>query len=188
MSSERNVRIVDIEEVASLPGGPTKALDAWGYCYLKVQQGDETIAIRVKVVSVPQELIDTLNRRAPRPPAKTLMIDATSDEGRRLNLQGQGRQRVIMPDYSDPDYLEKEERHQLDFRREVVGRGVASKLQQPDGSPATTSEELYAALETNGLSGLHFAELAKTIMELTAWSEEERERFLTPPSGSSRAK
>ena len=68
------------------------------------------------------------------------------------------------------------------FRREVVGRGVAATLKMRDGSLAETPEQRYRALEERGLSGVHFTEIAQQILQLTQWTEEERDRFLTKRS------
>lgn len=175
------VRMLDIEDAQE-----DDAFSAWGYCVLKVQRGEETLGIRVKIISVPQELIDGLTKKAPRPPAKTVMIDPGSEDARRLGITS--RQKVIMPDYSDAKYQEDREAYELTFRREVVGRGVASSLSLRDGRKAETPEDRYRALDERGLSGLHFTELAENILRLTQWTEEERASFLTPSSASSPVK
>ena len=170
-------RLLDIEAIEE-----DDAFAAWGYCVLKVQRGDETLGIRVRIISIPQELIDEMSKKAPRPPAKTVMLDPGSEDARRLGVQT--RQKVIMPDYSDVTYQEAREAHDLAFRREVVGRGVASVLSLRAGGKAETPEDRYRALEERGLSGLHFTELAENILRLTQWTEDERESFLTPSSAS----
>ena len=75
-----------------------------------------------------------------------------------------------------------QEDYDLGFRREVVGRGVAATLKMRDGSLAETPEQRYRALEERGLSGVHFTEIAQQILQLTQWTEEERDRFLTKRS------
>jgi hypothetical protein len=65
----------------------------------------------------------------------------------------------------------------------VVGRGVASQLKLQDGSLASTPEQRYKALEEKGISGIHFAEIAQQILNLTTWTDDERTNFLTPVLG-----
>lgn len=171
---------LDIETISE-PG----AFLAWGYSRLKVRRGDHTLVVRVRIESVAQDLVESLRKAAPRPPQKTIMLDPQSEDGRRLGVTT--RQKAIVPDFTDPQYLEALEAHNLRFTREIVGRGVASKLTLRDGgSVAQTSEEKYQALTERGLSGAHFTELVQDILNLTAWTEDERENFLTRPSASGR--
>jgi hypothetical protein len=156
------------------------AFSAWGYVTLKVQRGDETLGVKVKITSVPQETIDDLRKKAPRPPSKTVMLDPSNPDHAALGVTT--RQKAILPDFSDEEFNVRREEHDLAFRREVVGRGVAVKLKLKNGSFAETPEERYRALEERGLSGIHFVEMATQILSLTQWTEEERERFLTKRS------
>src|SRR5262245_52434763 len=81
------------------------AFEAWGFVTLKVQQGNKTLGVKVKIVSVPQETIDSLRKGAPRPPAKTVMLDpANPDHAAILGPNGQ-RQKAIIPDHTDPEYI-----------------------------------------------------------------------------------
>jgi hypothetical protein len=177
--SNGNIRIVNIEDIQE-----ADAFKATGFAFLKVVRQGATVAVRVEITSVPQDVIDEVNKRAPKPPTRTLMIDPQSDEGRRLNITGAGKQRVMVPDYSDAQYQEKRDAHDQMFRREIVGRGVASNLKLKSGKMAETPQERYQALEERELSGLHFAELAESILKLTNWSEEERGNFTTPSMAS----
>lgn len=164
-------REVDIEEVGQ------DAFEAWGYVTLKVQRGDELLGVRVKIGSVPQETIDDLRKRAPKPPAKTTMLDPSMPEAAALGVTT--RQKAIIPDFTDPEYLRLQEAFELSFRRELVGRGVASNINLKDGTKAETPEQRYKALEERGLSGVHFTEIAQQILSLTQWSEDERTNFLS---------
>lgn len=168
------LKVVDIESVQE-----DDAFAAWGYVTLKVQRGEETLGIRVRVTSVPQEDIDAMRKASPKPPAKAMMLDPTNPDHQAMGITGT-RQKAILPDYSDPDFLEKKEAYDLSFRNEVVGRGMASKLSLKDGTPAVTPEQRYKALEERGLSGFHFSEIAQRILELTQWTEEERANFTKP--------
>ena len=169
------VREVNIEDLAD-----DNAFAAWGYVPLKVQRGDEVLAVKVKITSVPQETIDELRRKAPRPPSKTVMLDPTNPDHAALGVTT--RQKGIIPDYNDPEYSTANEEYNNSFRREVVGRGVASNLRLKDGTAAETPEQRYRALEERGLSGVHFTEIAQQILQLTQWSEDERANFSRTPS------
>lgn len=170
------VRIEDLQE--------DNAFKAHGYAYLKVVKGGQTLAVQIEITSIPQEVIEDFAKRAPKPPARTVLIDPTSEEGRRLGITGQGKQKVTIPDYSDAAYAEKQQEHDRAYRQTIVGLGVTSPLRLKSGKPAETPQEKYQALDENGLSGLHFAELAQSILKLTDWSEEERENFTTLSSAS----
>jgi hypothetical protein len=168
----REVNIEDLEDDA--------AFAAWGYVPLKVQRGDEVLAVKVKITSVPQETIDDLRKKAPKPPSKTVMLDPSNPEHSAMGITS--RQKGILPDWNDAEYTQAREEYDLTFRREVVGRGVASNLKLKTGQPALTSEERYRALEERGLSGVHFSEIASQILQLTQWSEDERANFTSKPS------
>lgn len=173
MAKIREVAIEDLEDDAA-------AFAAWGYVPLKVQRGDEVLAVKVKITSVPQETIDDLRKKAPKPPSKTVMLDPTNPEHAAMGITS--RQKGILPDWNDTEYTQAREEYDLSFRREVVGRGLASSLKLKSGKPAETPEERYRALEERGLSGVHFTEIAQQILQLTQWSEDERTNFLSKPS------
>ena len=168
----REVNIEDIQEDG--------AFEAWGFAHLKVQRGDETLGIKVRIGSVPQETIDAIRKTAPRPPAKPVMLDPTNPDHSAMGITT--RAKAILPDYADDDYLKAKEAYDLKLRNEVVGLGVASKLKLKDGSIAETPEQRYQALVERGLSGFHFGEIAQRIFELTQWTEEERENFMKSDS------
>lgn len=170
MAKVREVNIEDLEHDES-------AFAAWGYVPLKVQRGEEILAVRIKITSVPQEMIDDLRKKAPRPPSKDVMLDPANPDHAALGATV--RQKARIPDYNDPEYQAANEEYNTNFRREVVGRGVASALKLKDGTPALTPEQRYRALEERGLSGVHFTEIAQQILQLTQWSEDERENFLS---------
>jgi hypothetical protein len=168
-------REIDLDALAD-----SDAFEGWGYVTLKVTKGDEILGVRIRVKSVPQEQIDTIRKQAPRPPVKVVMLDPSNPDHAALGVTA--RQKGQIPDFGDPEYLAQKEAFDLKFRNAVVGLGVAVQLQLKDGTPATTSEDKYRALEERGLSGFHFGEIAQRVLELTQWNEEERERFLTKPS------
>lgn len=170
-------REVDIESFESEKDG----LLAWGYVTLKVRRDNEILGIRVKIESVPQELIDNLRKKQPRPPSKTVMLDPSMPEAQNLGVTT--RQKATIPDYNDPVYLEQLEEYNLQFRQEIVGRGLKSKLKLNDGVMAESPEQRYRALQERGITGIHFAEIAQEILNLTTWTEEERVNFLKPGSG-----
>lgn len=176
----QNFKQVDIEELQD-----DDAFSAWGYVTLKVQRGEQILGVRVKITSVPQEMIDDLRKKAPRPPTKMVMLDPSNPDHAALGATT--RQKAMIPDFNDAEYRLQQEEHDLAFRREVVGRGVASKLRMKDGQDAMSPEQKYRALEERGLSGLHFTEIATQILQLTQWSEEERANFLTRSSGGTLA-
>lgn len=178
MTKYREVDIESLEE--------KDAFAAWGYVTLKVQRGEETLGVRVKIGSVPQESIDELRRRAPKPPSKTVMLDPSMPEAAALGVTT--RQKAIIPDYNDEEYRIKLEEYDLMFRREVVGRGVRSPLKLEAGALAKSPEEHYKALEERGISGIHFSEMAQQILNLTQWTEDERANFLTKSSAKTPSK
>jgi hypothetical protein len=173
---------VDIEDVG------TDAFEAWGYVTLKVQRGEETLGVKVKIGSVPQESIDALRKTAPRPPSKTVMLDPSNPEHAAIPGVGNTRQKAIIPDYSDPEFQRNQEDFDLTFRREIVGRGVLSNLVLKNGDKAVNPEQRYRALEERGLSGIHFTEIAQQILALTQWTEDERTNFLSRGSASQKEK
>lgn len=174
--TESRFELVDIEQVQE-----PDAFSAWGYVTLKVQRGEKTQGIRVKIGSVPQEAIDDLRKKSPKPPSRTVMLDPSMPEAAALGVTT--RQKAIIPDYNDDEYRIKQEEFDLMFRREVVGRGVRSELplKEKGGAIAQTPEERYKALEERGISGIHFSEMAQQILNLTQWTEDERANFLTKP-------
>ncbi len=159
------------------------AFSAWGYVTLKVVRGEDLLGVQVKIRSVPQEIIDQLRKRAPKPPGKVVMLDPSMPEAAALGVTT--RQKATIPDFNDEKYRESLEEYDLMFRREVVGHGVSSalKLKKEGGRVAETPEEKYRALEERGISGIHFSEMAQQILNLTQWTEDERSNFLTAPSG-----
>lgn len=151
---------IDIEAVEA-----ADAFAAYGYARLKVQRGDKVQIIKVKVASLKTDELEALRKSAPKPPSK-MFTDPNS------------KQRVMIPDLTDTKYLTLAEEFNRQFTREVVGRGVTAKLTLTDGSVASTPEQVYQALLDRGLSGSQFAELTQTILNLTQWTDEEREKFL----------
>lgn len=168
----RTINIEDLED--------REAFGAWGYCTLKVQRGEEILGVKLKITSVPQELVDRLRRRQPKPPSKTVMLDPNTPEGQAMGVTT--RQKAIIPDYNDPVYSDQMEEYNINFRREIVGHGVGSQLKKTDGGIAQTPEEKYKVLEEKGISGIHFAEITQQILALTQWTDEERVNFLKPGS------
>ena len=167
-------REVDIEQAEQ------DAFEAWGWVTLKVQRGAELLGIKVKITSVPQETIDDLRKKAPRPPARAVMADPANPDHAALGVVT--RQKLILPDYSDSEYIARKDAYDISFRNEIVGRGVASKLTLKDGTVAETPEQKYKALEERGISGFHFTDIAQAILNLTQWTEEERTNFLSASS------
>ena len=173
--TQSKIRVVSVEDL-----NEQDAFAAWGYAHLKVQKGDETLAVQVKIGSVPQDVVDSLRRKAPKPPTKAVMGDPTNADHAAMGVTT--RQKLMLPDFNDDEYRVRQEEFDLNFRREVVGLGVLSKLKLKDGRIAETPEERYQALEDRGISGIHFSEIAQQILALTSWSEEERGNFSTTPS------
>lgn len=173
MATKGTYEEVDIESIQE-----DGAFEAWGFAHLKVQRGDKTFGIKVRIASVPQETIDEIRKTQPRPPAKPVMLDPTNPDHAAMGITQ--RAKAILPDYSDPEFIKAREAYDVKLRNEVVGLGVASKLTLKDGSIAETPEQRYRALVERGLSGFHFGEIAQRIFELTQWTEEERENFTNP--------
>jgi hypothetical protein len=170
-------REVDIEEIED------GAFEAWGIVKLKVARGPETLVIKVRVASVPQETIDEIRKGAPRPNPKTMMLDPSNPDHAAMGVTVRQKGQIL--DFSDPDYIKAKEAFDLKFRNEVVGRGVASKLKlKSTGAIATTPAEIYKALEEQGLSGFHFNDIAQGVLNLTQWTEDEREAFTVEHSAS----
>lgn len=174
---DQTYKEVSLSELEGETGGD--AFASWGFARVKVSRGDEILAVKIRVRSVPHELLEALRKSAPKPPSKTVMLDPKNPDHAALGATT--RQKAIIPDFNDADYVEKADAHQRQMTYEVVGRGVDETLKLRDGSPADTPAKVYKALEERGLSGTHFTEIAGTIMRLTDWSEEERENFLMKP-------
>ena len=170
MAETRRPTEVLLEDLAA-----DDAFQSWGYAHLKVTHGEKLLSVKVRVSSVPQDVIDEMRKKTPRPPAKTTTIEPGTDDARRMNVTT--RTRAIVPDFTNEKYQEDLEAHNLWFTQRVVGHGVTAPLTLKDGSPAATPEQKYRALQDRGLSGSHFAELAQEILRLTDWSESERESF-----------
>jgi hypothetical protein len=178
MTQVPTYREVDIEDISE-----REAFEAWGYVTLKVQRGPETLGVKVKITSVPQEKLDALRASAPRPPVRPVMLDPTNPEHAALGVQT--RRQGMLPDFGDEEYLTQKDAHDLRFRNAVVGLGVAANLKVPStGNVAVTADDKYKALEERGLSTFHFAELAQNILQLTQWKEEEKENFTKRVSAS----
>lgn len=155
------VETVDIETLGNDPD----AFAAHGIARLKVQRGDKLRIVAVRIKSMPQDELDDIRRRAPKPPSKMFTDPST-------------KQKVMIPDLTDAAYLEKAEQYQREFTKQVVGRGVDVKLTLQDGRTATTPEEKFEALQQRGLTGPQFTDLTNAILGLTQFSDEEREKFL----------
>lgn len=169
LKQKTEYEVVDIETISD-----DNPFHAFGYSYLKVQRGDVARAVKIRIQGCPQELVDNAAKRAPKPPSKATMLDPDSPEGRELGVRT--RQKAIIPDFTDADYQQKLEQHNIAFRQEVVGNGVISRLML-DGAEAVTPEQKYKALERMGLSSLHFNKLAEDILGLTKWSEAEEDKY-----------
>lgn len=170
--SSTKIREVGIGDLQNEEG----AFEAYGFARLKVVRGDETLAVKVKIISVPQEKMDALRQSAPRPPVRAMMLDPTNPDHAALGVTQ--RQKGLLPDYGDEDYLKAKEGYDIKFRNEVVGLGVAESLTlKESGAVAVTPEERYKALEERRLSTFHFGELAQAILALTQWTEDERANF-----------
>lgn len=171
MSTGDSFREVDVEDIKS-----DDAFYAWGWARLKVQQGDEVVIVKVKIRSIPQDFVDSLRSKTPRPPSRMMMVDPTTDDGRRIGAQTRGK--ALAPDYADEKYQAEMDDFNARFTKEIVGRGVISRLMlRQEGRPAETPEEVYRALESMGLAGAHFTELVTSILNLTSFSEDERAVF-----------
>ena len=170
MAETRRPTEVLLEDLAA-----DDAFQSWGYARLKVTHGEKLLSVKVRVSSVPQEVIDEMRKKTPKPPAKTATIEPGTDDARRMGITT--RTRAVLPDFTDEKYQNDLEAHNLWFTQQIVGHGLASPITLKDGSPAVTPEQKYRALQDRGLSGSHFAELAQEILRLTDWSESERESF-----------
>ena len=174
MAVKKQVTEISLNELAA-----EDAFQSWGYAYLKVTKGESAMRVKVRIRSVPQEVIDEIRKKAPKPPAHTVMLDPSSEEGRRLGVTT--RQKATVPNFSDAKYQEELEAHNLLFTQKVVGMGVDETLSLRDGSAAVHPEQKYKALQEKGLSGSHMVELSQSILKLTDWSEQEREDFFESP-------
>lgn len=177
MDQSSNYREVNIEDIQD-----ADAFQAWGYVTLKVQRGPEILGVKVRITSVPQEVVDALRKKAPRPPSKTVMLDPSNPEHAALGITT--RQKAIIPDFNDSEYRAAQDAFDESFRKEVVGHGVDVKLTLKTGVTAIEPEQKYKALEERGLSGIHFSEIAQQILALTQWTEDERSNFLNKSSAS----
>ncbi len=171
VKGDKKYEVMDIEEMFQ----EENPFQAYGYSYLKVTRGDITRAVKIKIQGMPQELADAASKRSPKAPVKIVMLDPDSPEGRELGVRT--RQKAQIPDYTDTEYQQKLEEHNVRFRQEVVGNGVLSVLKKPDGEVAATPEEKYKALERMGLSTLHFNQLAEDILGLTKWTDQEQDQY-----------
>lgn len=153
------------------------AFSAWGFARIKVQRGDKTHIVKIKITSVPQDVVDKLHDGAPKPPLTDIMLDPTNPEHAALGIQT--RQKGRVPNYGDADFQKAFKEHTAKVTQQVVGLGVHpdEKLKNEDGSPASTPDERYSALERMKLSATHYSDIATAIYRLTSFTEDERQQF-----------
>ncbi len=152
-------------------------LDAWGYANIKVTRGRDVKVVQIKIKSVPQDVIDSMQEDAPQPPTIDVMLDPSNPEHAALGIKT--RQKGRIQNFGDPDYLARLRAHSENVTRRIVGLGVHEdeRLYNADGTPAVTPDERFTALQRMKLSNSHFSDIAIAIMQLTSFSDEEREKF-----------
>lgn len=135
---------------------------ATGYSRIKVKREGKTVSVKLKIRSIPHEIMEDLRKATPKPPSKAV---------------GKGREQVIVPDFSDETYQAKAQAHTTLMGQTVLGYGVDEKLML-DGRPAEKPEDKYKALLALGISSQQINEISGDIMKLTEWTEDEREKRL----------
>lgn len=150
---------------------------AWGYAQIKIVRGTVTHVVKVKIQSVPQDVIDEMQRAVPKPPVIDVMLDPTNTDHAAMGVTT--RQKGRLPNLADPDFQKAFKEHQDSVTKRIVGMGVHpdEALKNPDGTPAETPEQRYDALARMKLSMSHFADIATAVMRLTSFSDEERQKF-----------
>lgn len=173
MGEKKGYQEVDLATLMQEPD----AFSAWGFARIKVQRGDITRVVKIKITSVPQDVVDKLQDAAPKPPLIDIMLDPTNPDHAALGITT--RQKGRVPNYGDPDFQKMLREHTSSVTRQVVGLGVHpdEKLLTPDGDHASTPDERFDALERMKLAAAHFADIATAIMRLTSFTEEERQNF-----------
>lgn len=147
-----------------------------GIAKVKVTKGSEVKCLEIPIRSTGvSDLIDTFGAKAPQPPARSLLIQPGTPEGKELGITK--KQWVKMPDYSDVDYIEEKNRHESDMGIAIVLKGLDVVFKTKDHIEITDPDKKVEALKKMGLSGDQFSQLVQEIIDLTRWSDEEMQGF-----------
>lgn len=158
---------------------------ATGYSCLKVThkaQGDKkTVAYKIPIKSQGiTELLEQLRDREPRPPSTKVLITPRDDVGQQLRISR--NQWVIMPDFTDPKYIEEVKKSETEAVYMIVAVGLDLDLQNERGDVVHDPQEKVNILKDMGFSMQHFQQLAEDVKQLTEWAEGEQEGFFDTSS------
>jgi hypothetical protein len=119
------------------------------------------------------EMLEQMQKDAPKPPARMQMVRWDSEVGRALNVARGTSKPYYMGDLSDPEYLEKVEAHNRKTMFATINRSLVVDFVDKEGRPVQTTD----ALQTMGLTLGHFQKINLDIERLTQRDEEETEDF-----------
>jgi len=176
MSKEEEQKKIEVINITEFNEDDEPIFSSDGISQVKVTKGGI-----VKIVNVPiqstgvSELVDTFRGKAPIPPKKQTWVDPESEIGKELGITKKNA--VFTFDYTDQAYLKAKEKHESDLGMEILLKGLAIKITDKNGVVEDKDKQIEI-LKKRGLSGDQFSQIIQDIQALTAWTQEERERFL----------
>ena len=144
----------------------------------------EVLELRIKSTGI-AELSDKLRSEEPQPPGKQQMVTPDSPAGRQMKLTK--NEWVLMPDLTDPKYLEDKAKHGEKTTMQVILAALDEPFYDEGGNDVTDQEEKLAILRESGMSTSQFNQLYEDIQALTTLSERDRERFFGSSSDGGEA-
>jgi len=148
-----------------------------GISRVKVTKDGKVCCLEIPIKSSGiSELIDSFQRLAPSPPAKSELVKPGSEIAKELGITT--KQWVKVPDYSDSHYLKEKEEHNSNLGMAVALHGIAVALEDENGKEIKEEKEKIKLLKEMGLSGEQFSKIVEDITALTKWQDEEETSFL----------
>ena len=148
-----------------------------GTSYIKITKDDEITCLEIPIKSSGiTELIDNINKDAPKPPLANVLVEPNSEMGKQLNFTKKNW--VKIPNLGDEGYIKAKEEHDNKLGMAVILKGMNVDFQDKDGNPVEDGEKKIQILKEQGMSSDQFVQLVDDIMNLTKWSDEEKRSFL----------
>lgn len=178
LTEEEKMRIEKIKTIRVselVEGNPI--FESQGFSKVKITKKGEEQILEIPIQSTGvSELIDRFNKEAPRPPVVTRLALPNSEIGKDLGLTR--KQHVQIFDFTDDDFVKKQEEHNRDLGLKVVLLGVAIPIKDKEGKVIEDDNKKLEVLRNMGLTGGQFTKLFNDIQNLTTITEEQIEDFL----------
>ncbi|MDP3768434.1 MAG: hypothetical protein Q8S13_10500, partial [Dehalococcoidia bacterium] len=131
------------------------------------------------------EMLEQMQKDAPKPPGRMQMVRWDSEVGRALNVPRGTSKPYYMGDLLDEEYLAKVEAHNRKTMFATINRALVVNLVDKEGRPVQATfvdkegrpVQATDALQTMGLTLGHFQAINLAIERLTQREEEDREDF-----------